>query len=48
MLYYNRIDISEGIYPTKSNKVENACFVTIGVLIMNSNFNILYAMVFMI
>ena len=42
MLYYDRIDISEGIDPTKSNNV------TIGFLIMDSNFKILYAMVAMI
>ena len=42
MLYYNRIDISEGIDPTKSNKSrENAWFVAIGFWIMVSNFKIL-------
>ena len=43
MLYYNRIDISEGIDPTKSK-----WFAIIGFLIMDSNFKILYAMFVMI
>ena len=41
MLYYDRIDISEGINFTK----RNAWFVTIAFLIMGSNFKILYVMV---
>ena len=43
MLYYNRIDITEKIDPTKSNKSK----VTTVFLIMGSNFKLLYAMVAM-
>ena len=43
MLYYNRIDITEKIDPTKSNKSN----VTTVFLIMGSNFKLLYAMVAM-
>ena len=49
MLYYDRIDISDGVDPTKVIEVMNEfATITIGVLIMDSNFKILYAMVVMI
>ena len=46
MLYYDRIDISEGINPTKSNESKES-FVAIGFLIMDSNFKIMYVMIVM-
>ena len=50
MLYYNRIDISEGIelILLKLIEVKSICFVTIRFLIMDSNFKVLCAMVVMI
>ena len=49
MLYYNRIDISEGIDLTKIiTTVKNVRFVIIGFLIMDLNVKILYAMVVLI
>ena len=48
MLYYNRIDLSEGIDVAKAITVKNVWFVTIGFLIMGLNFNILSVMVVMI
>ena len=48
ILYCDRIDISKGIDPTRIKEVKNARFATIGFLIMDSNFKILYAMVAMI
>ena len=44
MLYYERSDISEGIDLAKSNGTKE-WFVTMGFLVMYSNFKILYAMV---
>ena len=41
MLYYERIDISKGTDPTKSDKSKECMFTTIGFLIMDSNFKIL-------
>ena len=41
MLYYDRIDIREGIDPTKSN-ISREC------MICHSNFRVIYAMVVMI
>ena len=46
MLYYDKIDISEGIHPTKSNESKES-FVTIGFLTMDSNFKIMYVMIVM-
>ena len=46
MLYHNRIDISEGIDPTKSDKrTENALFANIRFLIIHSNFIIIFVMI---
>ena len=45
MLYYDRIDISKGI---DLAIVKNIWFATIGVLIMDSNFKIMYVMAVMI
>ena len=47
MLYYDRIDISIGIDPTKSNKSKECMICDYCFLIMDSNFKILYAMVSM-
>ena len=41
MLYYDRIDLSEGIDLAKSNSSKNLIFITIGFLIMGPNFRIL-------
>ena len=49
MLYYNRVDISEGNDLAKPNNNKNVWFVTIYFSVMvDSNFKILYAMVVMI
>ena len=48
MLYYDIIDINEGMILLKVIKGENVGFVTISFLIMESNFKIMYAMVVMI
>ena len=48
MLYYDKANVNEGIDPLKVTKVKDAWFFTIGSLIMNLNFNILYAIVVMI
>ena len=45
MLYYDRIDISKGI---DLAIVKNIWFATISVLIMDSNFKIMYVMAVMI
>ena len=41
MLYYDRIDISKGIDPTKSNESKKCMFATITFLIIHSNFKML-------
>ena len=48
MIYYDRIDISKGIDLAKSNSCKECMICTIGFLIMDSNFKILYAKVVMI
>ena len=48
MLYYDSVDISKGIDPTKSNKSRERMFVTIGFLIMDSNFKIMYIIIVVI
>ena len=48
MLYYDSVHISEGIDPTKSNKSRERMFVTIGFLIMDSNFKIMYVIIVVI
>ena len=48
MLYYDRIDKSEGIDPTKSNRSKECMICHWDFLISNSNFNILYTMVVVI
>ena len=48
MLYYDRIDISKGTDPTKSNRSKECETSIIGFSIMDSHFKILYAMVVMI
>ena len=48
MLYYDRIDLSEGhdvVQTTTVTAVKNAQFVTLGVLIMGSNFKFSFVMV---
>ena len=47
MLYYDRIDISEGIDLLKVTAAKNVQLATIG-LIMDSTFKIMYVMVVMI
>ena len=41
-MHYGRIDLGEGIYVIKSKSVKNVLSVTIGVLIMGSNFKIIF------
>ena len=48
MLYYDRIDISKRIDPTRSNTVKEYTTFHYWFLVMGSNFKILYAMVTMI
>ena len=48
MLYYDRVDISEGTDPAKSNKSKECMICYYFVLIMDLNFIILSAMVVMI
>ena len=48
MLYYDRIDISEGIYIAKINNSKKCTISIIDFLSMDSSFKILYAMVVMI
>ena len=48
MLYYDSVDISKRIDPTKSNKSRERMFVTIGFLIMDSNFKIMYIIIVVI
>ena len=48
MLHYNRIDLSKGIDPAKSNNGKELLSVTIGFLIMDLNFKLLLVMVTMI
>ena len=40
ILYYDKIDISKGIDPTKITKVDNPWFAAISFLIMDPNFKI--------
>ena len=47
MLYYDRIDISEEIDPTKSNK-SRECMICHYSFFMDSNFKIIYVMFVMI
>ena len=44
-LYYGRIDLSEGVDPTKSNKRKDWMICHDRFFIMDSRFKILYAMV---
>ena len=44
MLYYNRIDISEGVDPTKSHRSKE-CMICRYFFNQGSNFKILYAIV---
>ena len=46
-LYHDRTGISKGIDLAKSMVVQNKWFSIIGPLTMNSNFNIMYAMIAM-
>ena len=48
MLYYHRLDISEGIDPTKSNKSRKCMTCHNCFLIMGSDFKIMYVIVVMI
>ena len=48
MLYYDRIDISEGIDSTKSRNSNDSMICRYWFLIMDLNFKIMYAMVAMI
>ena len=48
MLYYDRIDISEGIDIAKSNNRKEFMICLYWFLIMDSNFKIMYAIVVMI
>ena len=48
MLYYDKTDISKGVYLVKSNNSKEYMISHYWVLIMNSNFKIMYAMVVMI
>ena len=48
MLYYDRIDISEGTDLAKSNRSKEFMICHYWFLIMDSNFKILYAMVVII
>lgn len=51
MFYYDRIDLSEGhdvVQTTTVTAVKNGQFVTLGVLIMGSNFKFLFVMVVVI
>ena len=48
MLYYNRIDISQGTDLAKVTKAKNVSFAIIVFLIIDTNFKILYPMVAMI
>ena len=51
MLYYDRIDLSEGhdvVQTTTVTAVKNGQFVTLGVLIMGSNFKFSFVMVVVI
>ena len=44
MLYYHKFDTSKAIDPTKSNKSREYMICHYFFLIMDSNFNIMYAM----
>ena len=48
MLYYDRIDIGEGIDPIKINKSKESMIPIIVFVIVNSNLKILYPMAVMI
>ena len=48
MLYYDRIDISEGIDLTKSNRSKKCMICHYWFFNMDSNFKIMYTMVVMI
>ena len=49
MLYYNIIDINKGIdLATSNNNKKKVGFFTIGFLIIDSDFKIIYVMVVMI
>lgn len=51
MFYYDRIDLSEGhdvVQTTTVTAVKNGQFVTLGVLIMGSNFKFSFVMVVVI
>ena len=51
MFYYDRIDLSEGhdvVQTTAVTAVKNGQFVTLGVLIMGSNFKFSFVMVVVI
>ena len=49
MLYYDRIDISEGIDPTKSNKSKEYMICSFLIIYLHiKNIKIMYAMVAMI
>lgn len=45
MLYYHEIDIGEEINVAKSINIRNVQLFTVGVLIISSNFKILYAII---
>ena len=47
-MYYDRTDVGEGIDPTESNKSKECMICHYFFLIVDSNFKIIYAMVFMI
>ena len=46
-MYYDRIDVSEGTDPTKSNK-SRECMICQSWLFNHSNFKIMYVMIVMI
>ena len=45
MLYYHEIDVGEEINIAKSINIRNVQLFTVGVLIISSNFKILYAII---
>lgn len=45
MLYYHEIDVGEEINVAKSINIRNVQLFTVGVLIISSNFKILYAII---
>lgn len=45
MLYYHKIDIAEESNVAKSINIKNVQFFTVGVLIISSNFKILYGII---